>query len=109
MALTYKVLGQSNPAATTATTLYTCPTSTSVVLSSITICNQAATSGSYRVAIRPNAENLAAKHYIAFDRTIGANATETHTIGVTMDAADVVTIYASSTTMSFNAFGVEIV
>jgi len=109
MALTYKVLGQSNPAAVTATSLYTCPALTSVVLSSVTVCNQAAVSGTYRIAIRPNGENLAAKHYIAFDRTVGANATETHTIGVTMDAADVVTIYASSATMSFNAFGVEIV
>ena len=102
-------MGQSNPAATTATNLYTCPTSTSVVLSSVTVCNQAATSGTYRIAIRPNGETLAAKHYIAYDRSVGANATETHTIGVTMDAADIVTIYASSATMSFNAFGVEIV
>jgi hypothetical protein len=31
MATTYKVLGQSNPSATTATTLYTCPASTQTV------------------------------------------------------------------------------
>ena len=109
MALTYKVLAQANPSATTATTLYTCPTQTSAVLSSITICNQAGTSGTYRIAVRPNGETLAAKHYIAYDRAISANATETHTIGITLDAADIITIYASSATMSFNAYGVEIV
>jgi hypothetical protein len=108
MSLTYKVLGQSNPSATTNTNLYTVPAQKSAVLSSIVVTNQSGSSGSYRVAIRPNGEVLAAKHYIAYDRTIAGNATETHTIGVTMDAADIVTIYASSATMSFNAFGVEI-
>jgi hypothetical protein len=109
MALTYKVLAQSNPSATTNTNLYTVPSQTSVILSSVTICNQAGSAGTYRLAVRPNGETLAAKHYVAYDRSIGANATETHTIGITMDAADIVTIYASSATMSFNAFGVEIV
>ena len=108
MSLDYKVLGQSNPSATTNTNLYTVPAQKETILSSIVITNQAATGGTYRVAIRPNGETIAAKHYIAYDRTIGANATETHTIGVTMDAADIVTIYASTGTMSFNAFGVEI-
>jgi hypothetical protein len=108
MALTYKVLAQANPLATTNTVLYTCPASTSVVLSSIVVCNQNASGGAYRIAIRPNDETLVAKHYIAFDRVIAGNATETHTIGITMDAADKITIYASSATMSFNAFGVEI-
>jgi hypothetical protein len=108
MSLTYKVLGQSNPLATTQTNLYTCPAQTSTVVSSIVVTNQSNTGGSYRIAIRPNGATLAAQHYIAFDRTIAGNATETHTIGVTIDAADIVTIYASSGTMSFNAFGVEI-
>ena len=53
MATTYKVLGQSNPAATTATTLYTVPSATSTVISTITICNQAATAATFRVAVRP--------------------------------------------------------
>ena len=109
MPLTYKVLAQVNPSATTATTLYTNPALTQTVVSSITVCNQAGTGGTYRIAIRPNGETLAAKHYIAFDRTIAANATETHTIGVTLDADDIVTVYASSVSISFNAFGVQIV
>jgi hypothetical protein len=109
MPLTYKVLAQLNPSATTATTLYTNPASTSTVISSITVCNQAGASGSYRIAIRPNGETLAAKHYIAYDRAIAANATETHTIGITVDADDIVTVYASSASISFNAYGVQIV
>jgi hypothetical protein len=108
MALAYKVLAQSAPSATTATTLYTAGSGVQTVVSSITICNRSASSATYRIAIRPNAETLATKHYIAFDRAIAANATETHVIGITVDAADVITIYASTADLSFNAYGVEI-
>lgn len=108
MATTYKVLGQSNPSATTATTLYTVPASTEAVLSTIVVSNQAASAGTYRLAIRPDGETLAAKHYLAYDVSIAANATHSYTIGVTLNAADVITVYASSATQSFNAFGSEI-
>ena len=108
MATTYKVLGQSNPSATTATTLYTVPASTEAVLSTIVVANQAASAGTYRLAIRPDGESLAAKHYLAYDVAIAANSTHTYTIGVTLNAADVITVYASSASQSFNAFGSEI-
>ena len=108
MATTYKVLGQSNPSATTATTLYTVPAATEAVLSTIVITNQAASAGTYRLAIRPDGESLAAKHYLAYDVALPANSTHTYTIGVTLNAADVITVYASSASQSFNAFGSEI-
>ena len=108
MATTYKVLGQSNPSATTATTLYTCPASTQTVISTISVCNQAGTSGTYRIAIRPNGAVLATEHYVVYDATIEANSTIAYTLGITIDASDVVTIYASTTNFSFSAFGSEI-
>jgi hypothetical protein len=108
MATTYKVLGQSNPSATTATTLYTVPSVTTSVISTITVCNQAASAATFRVAVRPNAETLAAKHYVAYDSTVAANDTTALTLGITLDAADVITIYSSTATVSFNAFGSEI-
>lgn len=108
MATTYKVLGQSNPSATTATTLYTVPSSTQTVVSTLVVCNQAGTAGTYRIAIRPNGATLDASHYIAYDAPIDANTTTAYTIGATIDAADVITIYASSTSFSFTAFGSEI-
>ena len=109
MATTYKVLGQSNPSATTATTLYTVPASTSTVVSTISICNQAGTSASYRIAVRPAGATLAAQHYLAYDIAIAANDTTALTLGVTLATTDVVTVYASSATLSFSAFGSEIV
>ena len=109
MATTYKVLGQSNPAATTLTTLYTVPASTSTVVSTITVANQAATAATYRIAVRVAAAGISAAQYLAYDVSLPANATDTLTLGVTVAATDVISVYASSATMSFNAFGSEIV
>jgi glucose-6-phosphate dehydrogenase assembly protein OpcA len=108
MPTAYKVLGQVNPSATTATTLYTVPSSTQTVVSTIVVANQAATNGTYRLAIRPDGESLAAKHYLAYDVPLTANNSHTYTIGATLDAADIITVYASSANQSFNAFGSEI-
>ena len=108
MATTYKVLGQSDPAITTATTLYTCPASTQTVISTIVVCNRGAASGTYRISIRPNGATQADEHYIVFDTVAAAVSTTAYTLGLTIDAADVVTVYSSTSDFSFNAFGSEI-
>lgn len=108
MTTTYKILGQSNPSQNTSTTLYTVPAATSAVCSTLVICNQAATAATFRVAVRPAGETLAAKHYLAYDVGIGANDSTTLTIGMSLATTDVVTVYASSSTLSFNLFGSEI-
>lgn len=108
MAVNYKVLGQSAPSATTDTTLYTVPAATQAVVSTITVCNRAATAATYRIAVRPTGASIANQHYIAFDLNLNPNATDTYTIGVTLNATDVVTVRASSANLSFSAFGSEI-
>lgn len=108
MATTYKVLGQSNPAATTLTTLYTVPASTQTVVSTITVANQAATAATYRIAVRVAGAAITASQYIAYDVSLPANASDTLTLGITVGATDVISVYASSATMSFSAFGSEI-
>lgn len=108
MPTTYKVLGQSNPSATTNTTLYTVPSATSAVVSSITVSNLGASSATYRIAIRPAGESIANKHYLAYDVTIAALDTIALTLGVTLGTTDVITVYASTATMAFAAYGSEI-
>ncbi len=108
MANAYKVLGQSAPSATTATTLYTVPAATEAVISTIVIANRAATAGSFRLSVRPNGVTQADQHYLAYDVPIAANDSTTLTLGITVDATDVITVYASSADMSFNVFGSEI-
>ena len=108
MATTYKVLGQVAPSATTATTAYTCPSATQTIISSIVIANRNSSSATFRIAIRPNGATLANEHYIAYDVTVGASDSTVLTLGITIDASDVVTVYASTANLSFNLFGSEI-
>ena len=109
MPATYKVLAQSNPSATTESTLYTVPSSTSAVVSTISIANQAGTSGTYRIAVRPSADgSTTAKHWIVYGATVAASDSIMLTLGITLATGDKIQIYASSANMSFAAFGSEI-
>lgn len=108
MAITYKVLGQSNPSATTNTDLYTVPAATSAVCSTLVVCNQASTAATFRVAVRPAGTTVAAQHYISYDTNLNANDSITMTIGMTLATTDIVTVRASSGTVSFSLFGSEL-
>lgn len=108
MPTTYKVLAQSAPSATTATDIYTVPSATATIVSSIVVANRATTAASYRIAVRPNGASLANQHYLAYDVNVAGGDSTTLTLGITMDAADVVTVYASNANLSFNIFGSEI-
>ena len=107
MLVTYKTLGQSNPAATTATTLYTVPAATQAVCSTLVVCNQGL-AATFRVAVRVAGLALTEKQYLYYDVALPAGATLCTTIGITLGAADVVTVYASTATVSFSLFGQEI-
>lgn len=107
MASAYKVLGQLS-STTSATALYTCPSATEAVVSTLIICNRASSSKTYRIILRPNDETLADKHYLAYDISIAANDTTALTLGITMDASDKLYVSGSDTNLSFTAFGSEI-
>lgn len=104
----YKVLGQSAPAATTLTTLYTVPSATDAVVSTIAICNRAGTSATYRIAVRPAGAAVANQHYIVYGATVAASDSVLLTLGLTLDTTDVISVYASTADLSFSAFGSEI-
>jgi glucose-6-phosphate dehydrogenase assembly protein OpcA len=108
MATNYKVLGQLAPSATTATTLYTVPSATEAVISTLIVANRATSAAAFRIAVRPNGATLANEHYIAYDVAVGASDSTTLTLGLTLDAADVITVYASTANLSFSLFGSEI-
>lgn len=109
MAVSYKVLGQSKPAADTATTLYTVPTGAGnyAVISSLVINNVTQDSTSVRVAIRPAGATLEDKHYIVYGSTVSAFQSQVYTIGITIASTDVVTVYDGNGKCSFNLFGSE--
>ena len=108
MAITYKVLAQSAPSATTNTDVYTVGAGKQAVVSTITVCNRAASAATYRIAIRVAGSALSNEEYIVYDTQVPANDTISLTLGVTLGAADVVTVYASTANLTFTAFGSEI-
>lgn len=119
MPTAYKVLAQTGSSgatgngaqtltATTNVNLYTVPASTQTIVSTLTICNLAATAATYRVAVRPAGATIATQHYIAYDVALAANDTTALTLGLTLNATDIITVYASAATMSFHVYGSEI-
>ena len=107
MATVYKVLGQVNPSATTATTLYTVPSATSTVCSTLSVANLGV-STTFRVAVRPAGATLANQHYIVYDSAINSGSAVFLTLGVSLATTDVVTVYAGTTNLAFGLFGSEV-
>ncbi len=108
MAQAYKVLAQSAPSATTNTDMLTVGAGKSVVASTVTVCNRGTTAAQYRIAVRPSGVSLANQHYIVYDANVMGRDTVNLTIGLTLAATDVVTVYASSANLTFSMFGAEI-
>ena len=108
MATTYKVLAQSAPAATTNTDVYTVPAATQAVISTIVVCNRDTVAGTFRIAVRPAGAAIANQHYIAYGVTVAASDSTTLTLGITLGATDVITVYASTANQSYSIFGSQI-
>ena len=107
MATTRKVLGQSAPAATTNTNLYTVPAATSTVCSTLVVANRGADAATFRVAVRPGGATLANQHYLYYGVQLQTGDSFAATIGVTLAATDVVTVWASTADCSVSLFGEE--
>ena len=108
MATAYSILAQASPSATSNTDIYTVGSTKQTIISTISICNRGTSQATFRIALRKDGAVLANTHYIAYDTVIGANDTTFITAGVTMDASDVVTVYASTANFTFSIFGSEI-
>lgn len=108
MANAYKVLGQSDLPATTLTDVYTVPSATETVISTVILANRTGSDMTFRIAIRPDGATVSDEHYIAYDVPLAANDSTTLTLGITLDATDVLSVYASAVDMSVNVFGTEI-
>lgn len=109
MAQTHKVLGQSAPTSTSNADIYTVPSATSAIVSSITVANITTTAATFRIAVRPAGASIANQHWLAYDVSLGGADAITMTLGITLAATDVVTVRSgTANALAFNAFGVEI-
>lgn len=95
---------QSAPSATTLTTLYTCPSATTAVISSIVVCNRSSTATTIRVALRALGAAIVDAHYLYYDLPLAGNDTFVFTGGITMIATDVMSVYTNDATVTFNMF-----
>jgi hypothetical protein len=102
-----KVLGQVLATAVTETDLYTVPSNTNTVISSIIICNTSVNSSTFRIYIRVAGESTNNKQYLYYDTPINGNDSFVVSVGITLSETDVVTVYSSSGNLVFNLFGQE--
>lgn len=100
-------LGQSNPIAETLTDIYTVPASTQSVISSLMVCNLSAGPARIRVSVRIAGESDGSKQYLYYNLFVEGNNTFAATLGITLNAGDVVSVYSTTGNTAFNLFGVE--
>jgi hypothetical protein len=106
----YKRLGSvtANGTIGTGQTLYgPVPASTSAVVRSIIICNQAASSATYRLGYSTST-SYSTSDYLVYGATIAANDTVILTIGATLATTTYLLFSASAATVNAVAFGTEI-
>lgn len=109
MPTTYKILGQSAPADTNNADLYTVPASTQAVISTISVTNDTTSSATFRIYIRKNGAAAAAVNTLYYDTALAGNSTLMITSGLTLSAADVITVRSgTANAFTFQAFGSEV-
>ena len=118
MAQALKNLGSYAGTLTTGISIYKVPASTSTTVSSLVICNNSGASATFRVwwaasgsaagTTGITAPAATTGSYLYFDVQIDANSTFIATIGITMATLDTLVVSSSTTSMSFNLYGVEV-
>lgn len=109
MATSYTVLGQQDLTTTNLTDIYTVGSGKEAVISTIIIANRESSADSFRIAIRTGGDPISNEHYIAYDVPIAANDSTTLTLGITVEATDVVSVKATTADyLSVNIFGAEV-
>ena len=109
MATAYKYSQiQGTAGVTTYATLYTTPSATEAVISSIAICNTDSSSATYRVAITTTEGTPSASEWTVYDATVDANDTIFLTVGISLDALKFIRVSSSASTVTFTAFVSEI-
>lgn len=98
-------LGANDVAATTNTTVYTCPSSTFAVVT-VSLCNRnASSSRNIRIAVTTGGSPTDAE-YIEYDAELLAKGVLERT-GIVLAASQRIVVYASATDVSAVVYGIE--
>lgn len=106
--VTPKVLGQSKPAGTTLTDIYTVPASTNTVISHLALSNPGGTADTFRVSVAIAGAGDATSQYTHYDISLGANEAIELLKGATLAATDKVRVRSNGGNITFTLFGEEI-
>ena len=109
MATTYKNAQlQGTSSVSTYGTLYNTGASTTAVLSTLVICNTAATSATYRIGIMTTAGTPAAANWIVYGSSVAANDTVCLSLGIVLSNTQYIRVSSSADTVTFSAYISEI-
>jgi len=109
MATNYKILGQASPANTSNTDLYTVGSGKQAVVSTLIITNVGAAEAAATIYVRKAGAAAGNVNCLLNAGVIALNDIKALTIGITLEATDVVTVKSSvADTLTFQVFGSEI-
>jgi len=109
MATAYKYSQVQGTSSTgTYSTLYTTPSATEAVISSLVITNQASSDVTVRIGLDATEGTPGDSEWLVYDAVIAGNDTVALTLGVTMAAEKYLRISSSADTCNFSAFLSEI-
>ena len=109
MATAYKYAQVQGSASTgTYSTLYTTPSATEAVISSLVITNQASSDVTVRIGLDDTAGTPGNSEWLVYDAVVAGNDTVALTLGITMPAGKFLRISSSADTCNFTAFLSEI-
>lgn len=109
MPSTYKILGQITGSAESKT-IYTVPSGSQAVVSSLVFANRSTGVSFYRIAAISSGSSIADKNYLAYDVPLSGSDSIALTLGITLNAGDRLEGYSSGSqaASSFSAFGTEL-
>ena len=109
MPTTYTKSGvQGTSVITSYATLYTVPSSTVGIISTIAICNTAGSAATYRIGFSNTAGTPGASEWLVYGSSVSANDTVFLTLGISLPAGTSIRVSSSADTVSFQAFVSEI-
>ncbi|MDD4247534.1 MAG: hypothetical protein PHT13_00250 [Methanosarcina sp.] len=105
----YKKLGGVNPTLQVLTSLYQTPALKSTVVSTINVCNFGTTPATIRIGhVEADVASAAnSEDWIIYDVVVGPNSVLPLSVGVTMGTLDSLAVYASTSNVTFIAWGAE--
>ena len=108
MPQSYEILAQVSPSPNTVTNVFVTGASSSAIVSTITLHNFSDSNTSYSLLVRPINESESSKHFIIRGGVLPARELITITGAVTMNSSAILAANTGGSSVSINAYGVEI-